>query len=149
MPLSLHVAHGNTRRVAGRKKPAKLPARVSELRLGRFTRTLSAVSQYMNRAGKCVTISRRLEKQPITESPTMRSFVFKFNTIPVAFKAIRCSRRAQLWHRQASIIMDLTTLAVRHGWHSLACRSYDHRRSFESIGAVHGRVMQTATKLGV
>jgi len=79
----------------------------------------------------------------------MRSFVFKFNTIPVAFKAIRCSRRAQLWHRQASIIMDLTTLAVRHGWHSLACRSYDHRRSFESIGAVHGRVMQTATKLGV
>jgi hypothetical protein len=60
-----------------------------------------------------------LEKQPITESLTMRSFVFKCITIPVALKAIRCSRRAELWNRQASIIMDLTTLAIRHGWHSL------------------------------
>ena len=60
-----------------------------------------------------------LEKQPITESPTMRSFVFNGITIPVAFKAIRCSRRAQLWNRQASIIMDLTTLALRHGWRCL------------------------------
>jgi hypothetical protein len=59
-----------------------------------------------------------LEKQPITESPTMRSFVFNDITIQVAFKA-SCSRRAQLWNRQASIIMDLTTLALRHGWHSL------------------------------
>jgi hypothetical protein len=31
----------------------------------------------------------------------------------VAFKAIRENRRAQLWSRQASIIMDLTTLAFR------------------------------------
>jgi hypothetical protein len=46
------------------------------------------------------------------------SFVFNGTTIPVAFKAT-CSRRAQLWNRQASIIMDLTTLALRHGWHSL------------------------------
>jgi hypothetical protein len=61
-----------------------------------------------------------LEKQPITESPTMRSFVFNDITIPVAFKAIRCSRRAQLWNRQAWIIMDLTALALRHGWHSLS-----------------------------
>ena len=61
-----------------------------------------------------------LENQPITESPTMRSFVFNDITIPVAFKAIRCSRRAQLWNRQASIIMDLTALALRHGWHSLS-----------------------------
>jgi hypothetical protein len=49
----------------------------------------------------------------------MRSFVFNGITIPVAFKAIRCSRRAQLWNRQASIIIDLTTLALRHGWHRL------------------------------
>jgi hypothetical protein len=49
----------------------------------------------------------------------MRSFVFNGITIPVALKAIRCSRRAELWNRQASIIMDLTTLAIRHGWHSL------------------------------
>jgi hypothetical protein len=48
----------------------------------------------------------------------MKSFVFNDITIPVAFKA-SCSRRAQLWNRQASIIMDLTTLALRHGWHSL------------------------------
>src|SRR5260370_9415661 len=37
----------------------------------------------------------------------MRSFVFNGITIPAAFKAIRCSRRSQLWNRQASIIMDL------------------------------------------
>jgi hypothetical protein len=31
MPLSLHVAQGNARRVAGRKRPAKLPARIAVL----------------------------------------------------------------------------------------------------------------------
>ena len=46
----------------------------------------------------------------------MRSFALNPTTIPVAFTAIRCSRRAQLWNRQASIIKDLTTLALRHGW---------------------------------
>ena len=60
-----------------------------------------------------------LEKQPITESPTMSSSVNHSITISLAFKAIRCSRRAQLWNRQASIVIDLTTLALRRGWHSL------------------------------
>jgi hypothetical protein len=46
----------------------------------------------------------------------MRSFVSKSITLPVAFKAIPNRRRAQLWNRQASIITDLTTLAVRNGW---------------------------------
>ena len=36
-------------------------------------------------------------------------------TTPVVFKTIRYSRRVQLWDRQALIIMDLTTLALRHG----------------------------------
>jgi hypothetical protein len=49
----------------------------------------------------------------------MRSFASNDITIPVVFKAIRCSRRAQLWNRQASIIIDLTTLALRHGWRCL------------------------------
>jgi hypothetical protein len=61
-----------------------------------------------------------LEKQPITESPTMRSFVSNDITIPIVFKAIRYSHRIQIWNRQASIIMDLTTLALRHGWHCLS-----------------------------
>ena len=43
----------------------------------------------------------------------MRSFVSESITIPVAFKASRHCRRAQLWNRQASIIMDLTMLALR------------------------------------
>jgi hypothetical protein len=60
-----------------------------------------------------------LEKQPITESPTMRSFVFNDITIPVAFKAICYGRRVQIWNRQASIITDLTMLAFRHGWYWL------------------------------
>jgi hypothetical protein len=46
----------------------------------------------------------------------MRSFLSTNTTIPIAFKASRCSRRAQLWTRQASIITDLTVLAFRHGW---------------------------------
>ena len=50
----------------------------------------------------------------------MRSFVFNNITIPVAFKVIRCNRRTQLWNRQAGIIMDLTALALRHGWYSLS-----------------------------
>ncbi len=37
----------------------------------------------------------------------MRSFISDNITIPVAFKAIRYSRRAQLWNRQALIITDL------------------------------------------
>ena len=49
----------------------------------------------------------------------MRSLLFKDVTIPGAFKTIPYSRRAQLWNRQASIMMDLSTLALRHGWHSL------------------------------
>ena len=47
----------------------------------------------------------------------MRSFVVNFITIPPAFKTVRCKRRAQLWNRQASIIIDMTTVALRHGWH--------------------------------
>jgi hypothetical protein len=58
-----------------------------------------------------------LDKQPITESPTMRSFSPNNITSPVVFKVIPLSRPVQLWNRQASIIMDLTTLALRHGWH--------------------------------
>ena len=55
-----------------------------------------------------------LDKQPITESPTMTSFVSKGITSPVVLKAIPRSRRVQLWNRQASIIIDLTTLTLRH-----------------------------------
>jgi hypothetical protein len=56
------------------------------------------------------------ENQPITESLTMKRLLLKDITIPVAFKAIPYSRRAQLWNRQASIVTDLTMLAFRHGW---------------------------------
>src|SRR5260370_42547132 len=122
MPVSLHIAQGNTRRVAGRKGPAKLPARTSVFRphcgLGLLPNTERS-DQYMKSRRKMRHHPPALEKQPITESPTMRSFVFNGITIPVAFKAIRCSRRAQLWNRQASIIMDLTTLALRHEWRCL------------------------------
>jgi hypothetical protein len=58
--------------------------------------------------------------EPITESPTMRSFTSSSITIPPGFKAIRYSRRVKLWNRQASIIMDLTTLALRHGGRCLS-----------------------------
>jgi hypothetical protein len=48
-----------------------------------------------------------LDKQPITESPTMERFVPAATIILVASKGICCSRRALLWNRQASIILDL------------------------------------------
>jgi hypothetical protein len=44
----------------------------------------------------------------------MRSFLRNDITTPIVFKAVRCSRRVQLWNRQASIIIDLTTLTLRH-----------------------------------
>jgi hypothetical protein len=61
-----------------------------------------------------VAAYRKLDKQPITESPTMRSLVSNGITSLVVFKTIRCSRRIKLWNRQASIIRDLTTLALHH-----------------------------------
>jgi hypothetical protein len=42
----------------------------------------------------------------------MRSLVSNGIISPVVFKAIRCSRRVKLWNRQASIIRNLTTLAL-------------------------------------
>lgn len=117
MPLSLHIVRGNARRVTGKKRSSKATAPdqcvMSALRLGLITQTRSAVTNLRERAGRRITIFRRLTKQPITESPTMRSFLCKDTTPSVVFKVIRRSRRAQLWNRQASIIMNLTTLA--HG----------------------------------
>jgi hypothetical protein len=49
----------------------------------------------------------------------MRSLLFKRITVPVAFKAVPYSRRAQLWNRQASIVTELTMLAFRHRWYWL------------------------------
>jgi len=118
MPLSLHIAEGNARRVAGRKGSAKLPARLvccGRIAAWDYYSNTKRGNQYMKPRRQTRPHRSALEKQPITESPTMRSFVFNDITIPVAFKAT-CSRRAQLWNRQASIIMDLTTLALRHGW---------------------------------
>ena len=54
-----------------------------------------------------------LHQTTITELTKMRGLPREYITLPIAFKAIRESRRAQLWNRQASIIMDLTALAFR------------------------------------
>jgi hypothetical protein len=53
----------------------------------------------------------------------MRSLIIKTITIPAAFKTIRCARRAQLWNRQASIVIDLSKLAFRHTAEGKACRT--------------------------
>src|SRR5258708_193281 len=113
MSLSLHIAQGNARRVAGKKGPAKLPARdqcvAVALRRGLITR-IRGSDQYMKARRETHHHPPALYKQPITESPTMRSNGI---TSPVVFKAIRYRRRVQLWNRQASIIKDLTTLTLR------------------------------------
>jgi hypothetical protein len=110
MPLSLHIAQGNTRRLAGRKGPAELPARVSAFAAWAYYPNTERSEQYMKPRRGLRHHPPALEKQPITESPTMRSFVSNNITIPVALKAIRYSRRAQLWNRRASIITDLRYL---------------------------------------
>jgi hypothetical protein len=61
---------------------------------------------------------------------------------PVVFRAIRCSRNVKLWNRQASIIRELTTLG-HFVTRSVAFRAYEHRRSYESVGTVHGRVHES------
>jgi hypothetical protein len=53
----------------------------------------------------------------------MRSLFIKTITIPAAFKTIHCTRRAQLWDRQASIIVDLSRLAFRLSAEGKACRT--------------------------
>jgi hypothetical protein len=64
MSLSLHIAQGNARRVAGKKGPAKVLAadqRVAgAMRLGLITRKLSAVTNIRKRAGRRITTFRRL-----------------------------------------------------------------------------------------
>jgi len=62
----------------------------------------------------------------------MRSLLLKSITVPVAFKAIRESRRAQLWNRQASIMMDLT----RFGPSSRFGRHHKHRYWDRKAGLV-------------
>ena len=122
MPLSLHIAQGNARRVAvGIDQRSYPPGLVCCGRISAWAYypNTERSDQYMKPRREMRHHPPALEKQPITESPTMRSFVPNIITIPVVFKAIRCSRRAQLWNRQASIVIDLTTLALRHGWHSL------------------------------
>ena len=118
MSLSLHIAQGNARRVAGKKGPAKLPARISVLQphcgLDLLPEIRSAVTNISKRVRETHHHPPAFYKQPITESPTMRSIVSNGITSPVAFKAIRYRRRVQLWNRQVSIIKDLTTLTLRH-----------------------------------
>jgi hypothetical protein len=48
-----------------------------------------------------------LEKPSVTESPTIESFVPDAFSMLVVLKGIGCSRRARLWNRPASIILDL------------------------------------------
>jgi hypothetical protein len=63
----------------------------------------------------------------------MRNFVLNDIKIPVAFKAICYGRRVQIWNRQASIITDLTTLALRHGWRCLPISDLCARDAFRSL----------------
>ena len=65
----------------------------------------------------------------------MRSLLFKDIAIPVVFKAIPYSRRAQLWNRQPSIIMDLTTLSLGHRWRCLPILDPCARDAFRSLVA--------------
>jgi hypothetical protein len=76
----------------------------------------------------------------------MRSFTSDEITVPVAFKAIRYGRRVQIWKRQASIITDLTTLALRHGWHCLQISNPCARDALRSLVASSSGRKNIATR---
>jgi hypothetical protein len=121
MHLSLHIAQGDAGRVAGKQSTSDAAS------LNRWARpAIAAWAYYRTRARlriyRYVKARREthhhppaLDKQPITESPSMRSSLSKNITPPVAFKVTCYSRRFQLWNRQASIITNLTALARSHG----------------------------------
>ena len=133
MSLSSDIARTNTERPAGRKGSANLPGRL-------FPRDLGLL---LEQHGQFIKPRREMrhhlpaleENNPSPESPTMRSLLFKDIAIPVVFKAIPYSRRAQLWNRQASTIADLTTLALRHGWRCLPISDLCARDAFRSLVA--------------
>ena len=135
MSLSSDIARDNTERLPGRKGSANPAARLFPRDLGYCSNNTERSDQYMKPRRETRHHRPALEKQPITESPTMRSFVFNDITIPVAFKAICYGRRVQIWNRQASIITDLTTLALRHGWRCLPISDPCARDAFRSLVA--------------
>jgi uncharacterized protein VirK/YbjX len=120
MHLSLHIAQGDAGRVAGKQSTsndASLNRCVRPAIAARaYYRTRSAAANYRYVKARRETHHHlpALDKQPITESPSMRSLLSQNITTPVAFKVTCCSRRFQLWNRQASIITNLTALARSH-----------------------------------
>jgi len=115
MSLSSDIARENTERLAGRKESANLPARLFPRDPGAYCS--NNTDHFIKpRREMRHRLAALLRKQPVTESPTMRSLLFKDITIPVGFKAIPYCLCAQLWNRQASIVTDLTTLALHHRW---------------------------------
>jgi hypothetical protein len=79
---------------------------------------------YYNRAGagandetvrEDASSSPGLKNSPPTSHRQREILFLTISLFPVAFKAISCIRRAEVWNRQASIVVDLTTLAIRHG----------------------------------
>src|SRR5260221_1392758 len=71
----------------------------------------------------------------------MGSFVPSATIILVAFKGIGCSRRALLWNRQASVILDLVLSVCVFA----ACSG---KASAQSHGASRTAFADYATKLG-
>jgi len=81
-----------------------------------------------------------LEKQTVTESPTIESFVPDAFSMLIVFKGIGCSRRARLWNRQAAIILDLVF--------SVCVLAACGKASAQSHGTSSTAFADYATKLG-
>src|SRR5260221_8169029 len=101
MPLLLHMAQGNARRVAGKKGSAKLPAQAQCVAAWGYYPNTEGSDQYMKTRRETRHQPPALGRQPLTVSPTIRRFVVKRITTPELFKTIRYSRPAQLLNRQA------------------------------------------------
>jgi hypothetical protein len=121
MHLSLHIAQGDAGRVAGKQRASNAASLNRCVRPAiaawAYYRTRSAAANLWIRESAPETHHHlpALDKQPITESPRMRSLLPQDITTAVALKVTSCSRRFQLWNRQASIIRNLTALTRSHG----------------------------------
>ena len=95
MPLSLHIAHGNTRRLAGRNDRRSYQLGMGMLRpLYGLDLLLEPERDQIMKPPGDTSLSPALEKTTTHRVNDNEKFVFNSIMIPIAFKAR--SRRAQL-----------------------------------------------------
>src|SRR5260370_7709896 len=85
MPLLLHMAQGNARRVAGKKGSAKLPAQAQCVAAWAYYPNPERSDQYMETPRGSHHHPPAPDNQPPPQPPTIRTFLPKRLTTPLLF----------------------------------------------------------------